>query len=45
MNEETVRQWCKMLKNGGHTNIQNEEQSGWASVVSDNLVQTVDKKL
>jgi hypothetical protein len=43
MTEGTVRQWCKMFKDG-QTNVHNEEQSGRPSVVSNDLVQSVDQK-
>jgi transposase len=39
MSEGTVRQWCRMFRDG-QTNIHNEEQSGRPSVVSDDLVQS-----
>jgi hypothetical protein len=42
--EVTVRQWCRMLKDG-QTNVHNEERSGQPSVVSDGLVQSVDQKI
>jgi hypothetical protein len=41
--EGTVRQWCRMFKDG-RTNVHNEERSGWLSVVSD-LVQSVEQKI
>jgi transposase len=44
MSEGTVRQWCSMFKDG-QTNIHNEERSGRPSVVSDELVQSVDQKM
>jgi transposase len=44
MSEGTVRQWCRMFKDG-QANVQDEEQSGWPSVVSDDLVQNVDQKI
>jgi hypothetical protein len=37
-------QWCRMFRDG-HTNVQDEERSGRPSVVSDDLVQSVDKKI
>jgi arsenate reductase-like glutaredoxin family protein len=43
MSEGTVRQWCRMFKDG-RRNVHNEEQSGLPSVVSDDLVQSVDQK-
>jgi transposase len=43
MSEGSVRQWCRMFKDG-RTNIQDEERSGGPSVVSDDLVQNVDEK-
>jgi hypothetical protein len=44
MNEGTVRQWCRMFKDG-RKNVHDEELSGRSSVVGDDLVQTVVKKL
>jgi hypothetical protein len=41
MSEGTVRQWCTVFKDGC-TNVHDEERSGWPSVVSDELVQSVD---
>jgi hypothetical protein len=43
MSEGAVRQWCGMFKDG-RRNIHHEEPSGRLSVVSDDLVQTVDQK-
>jgi hypothetical protein len=43
MSEGTVRQWCRMFKDG-QTDVHNEERSGRPSVVSDDLVQSIDKK-
>jgi hypothetical protein len=40
----TVRQWCRMFKDGW-TNVHDEERSGWPSVVNDDLVQSVDQKI
>jgi hypothetical protein len=37
MSEGTVRQWCRMFKDG-RTNVHDEEQSDPPSVVSDDLV-------
>jgi hypothetical protein len=45
MNEGTVRQWCRMLKDGRRTNVQDEERSGRPPVVNDHLVQSVDQKV
>jgi hypothetical protein len=42
MNEGTVRQWCRMFKDG-QTDVHNEERNGRPSVVSDDLVQSVDQ--
>jgi hypothetical protein len=42
--EGTVRQWCRMFKDG-RTNVHDEERSGRPSVVSDDLVQSVDQKI
>jgi hypothetical protein len=39
MSEGTVKQWCRMLKDG-RKNFYDEERSGQPSVVSDNLVQS-----
>jgi hypothetical protein len=44
MSEGTVRQWCRMFKDG-RTNVHDEEGSGRLSVVSDDLVQSVDQKI
>jgi transposase len=44
MSEGTVRQWYKMFKDEW-TNVHAEEQSGRPSVVSDDLVQSVDQKI
>jgi hypothetical protein len=44
MDEGTVRQWCKMFKDG-RTNVHDEEQSGQPSVVSDDIVQCLPKNL
>jgi hypothetical protein len=44
MNEGTVRQWCRMFKHG-QTNVHDEEGSGRPSVVSDDLVHSVDQKI
>jgi hypothetical protein len=44
MSEGTVRQCCRMFKDG-RTNVHDEEQSGRPSVVSDDLVQSVDQKI
>jgi hypothetical protein len=38
MSEGTVRQWCRMFKDG-QTNVHDEEGSDWPTVVSDDLVQ------
>jgi hypothetical protein len=43
MREGTVRQWCRMFKNG-LTNVHDEVRSDRPSVVSDDLIQSVDKK-
>jgi hypothetical protein len=40
MSEGTLKQWCRMFKDG-RTNVHNEEQNGQPSVVSDNLVQSI----
>jgi transposase len=44
MSEGTVRQWCRMFKDG-RTNVHNEEQIGRPSVVSDDLVQSIVHKI
>jgi transposase len=44
MSEGTGRQWCTMFKDGT-TNVHDEERSGRPSVVSDDLVQSVDQKI
>jgi hypothetical protein len=43
MSEGSVRQWCRMFKDG-RTDVHNAEQSGQLSVVSDDLTQSVDQK-
>jgi transposase len=42
--EGTVRQWCRMFKDGW-TDVHNEEWSGRPSVVSDDLVQSVEQTM
>jgi transposase len=44
LNEGTVRQWCRRFKDGG-TNVHYQERSSRPSVVSNDLVQTVDQKI
>jgi transposase len=44
MSEGTVRQWCRMFKDG-LTNVHNEEWNGRPSVVSDYLDQSVHQKI
>jgi hypothetical protein len=44
MSEETVRQWCRMFKNG-RRNVHDGERSVRPSVVSDDLAQSVDQKI
>jgi transposase len=44
MCEETVRQWCRMFRDG-RTDVHGERRSGRPSVVSDDLVQNVDQKI
>jgi transposase len=44
MSEGTVRQWCRMFKDG-RPNFHDEERSGRPYVVSDDLVQSVDQKI
>jgi transposase len=43
MSEGTVGQWCRMFKDG-RTDVHDEERSGRPSVVSDDLVRSVDQK-
>jgi transposase len=43
MSEATVRQWCRMFKNG-QTYVHNEERSGRPSVVNADLVKVSTKK-
>jgi hypothetical protein len=43
MSEGTVRQWCRMFKDGWANKCSDEERSGRPSVVSDDLVQSVDQ--
>jgi hypothetical protein len=40
MSEGTLRQWCRMVKDG-RTNVHDEERSGRPSVVSDDFVQNL----
>jgi transposase len=44
MSEGTARQWCRMFKDR-RTNVHDEHRSGRSSVVSDDLVQGVDKNI
>jgi hypothetical protein len=44
MSEETIKHWCRIFKDG-RTDVHDEEQNVRPSVVSDNLVQNVDKNL
>jgi hypothetical protein len=44
MSKGTVRQWCRMFKDG-RTNVHDEERSVLPSVVSDDLVQNVDRNM
>jgi hypothetical protein len=44
MREGTVRQWCRLFKDG-RADVHDEERSGRPFVVSDNLVQSVDQKM
>jgi hypothetical protein len=44
MSEGAVRQWCRMFKDG-RTNVHDEKRSGPPSVVSDDLVQSVDQSI
>ncbi|KAG8292957.1 hypothetical protein J6590_028710 [Homalodisca vitripennis] len=41
--ERGVRQWCMRFKNG-RTNVHDDEQSGWPSIVTDEIVSKVDEK-
>jgi hypothetical protein len=43
MSEGTVRQWCRMFRDG-RTDVHDEERSVQPSVVSDDIVQSVDQK-
>jgi hypothetical protein len=43
MSEGTLRQWCRMFKDW-RTDVLDEEKSVLPSVVSDDLVQSVDQK-
>jgi hypothetical protein len=43
MSEGTVRQWCRMFKDG-RTDVLDEERSGRPSAVSDDPVRSVDQK-
>jgi transposase len=42
MSEGTVRQWCRMFKDG-RTDVHDEERSGRPSSMSDEFVQSVDQ--
>jgi hypothetical protein len=44
MSEGTAKQWCRMLKDW-QTNVHDEVQSSWPSVVNDDLVQSVEQKI
>jgi hypothetical protein len=44
MSDVTVKQWCRMFKDG-RTNVHGEERSVGPSVMSDDLVQSVDQKI
>jgi hypothetical protein len=44
MSEGSVRQWCRMFRNG-RTNVHDDEWNGQPSVVNDDLVQSVNKKI
>jgi transposase len=44
MSKGTVRQWCRMFKDG-RTDAHDEERSGRPHVVSGDLFQSVDQKL
>jgi transposase len=43
ISEGTVRQWCRMFKDG-RTNVHDEVRSGRPPVVRDDFVQSVDQK-
>jgi hypothetical protein len=45
MNEETVRQWRRVFKDERRTDVYEEERCGRPSVVSDELVQSVDQTI
>jgi hypothetical protein len=44
MSEVTVRQWCRMFKDG-RTDVHDEKRSGPPFVVSDDFFQSVDQKI
>jgi hypothetical protein len=44
MSEGDVRQWCRMFRDG-RTNVHNDQQSGWPSVVSDTRVLRAGQKV
>jgi wobble nucleotide-excising tRNase len=44
MSEGTIRQWCRMFKDG-LTNVHDEDQSGQSCVVSDDPVQSVEQNI
>jgi hypothetical protein len=44
MSEGTVRQWCRIFKDG-RTDVHDEERNDRSSVVGDDLVQSVDQKI
>jgi hypothetical protein len=43
MSDGSVRQWCRMFKDG-QTFVHAEEQSGWSAICSDDLVQRAEQK-
>jgi hypothetical protein len=42
MSEGTVRRWCRMFRDGWANKFHDEERSGWPTVVSDDLAQSVE---
>jgi hypothetical protein len=45
MSEGTVRQWCRMFKGGQTVFMMKNKMVGWPSVVSDDLIQSVDQTI
>ncbi|GFU45953.1 hypothetical protein TNCV_5102511 [Trichonephila clavipes] len=44
ISDSKVRKWVKKFKDGG-TSVQDEESSGWSSVITDDLMQAVETKI